>query len=353
MLEVNNIHKSYEEKPLLKGISFDLKPGEVICLLGPSGGGKSTLLRIIAGLEEAEEGSVFWDGTNLKEVPVHRRNFGFMFQDYALFPHRTVAENIIFGMRMQNYSEDEIYKRLAELLNQVNLSGFDKRRVTDLSGGEQQRVALARALAPHPHMLMLDEPLAALDRALSEQLSGELRQLLRSAAVPAIYVTHDQQEAFEIADRLLLLHEGRIVQEGKPFEVYSNPANTWVANFFGLSNQIPGEVRDLEPFCVHTPLGDFFCSKPVQWNFQVGESVVMLIRPAAARLANEGITQNTFSGVVRDVVFGGETFRARLEFAGETCLQFSFDHPLQIGEEVRLQVNKNEILCLDSGEEKG
>ena len=348
MLEVKNIHKSYEGKPLLNGISFKLDPGEVICLLGPSGGGKSTLLRIIAGLEEAEEGSVFWDGKNLNEVPVHRRNFGFMFQDYALFPHRTVAENIIFGLRMQNLPEEKNKERLAELLEQVNLRGFEKRRVTDLSGGEQQRVALARALAPRPHMLMLDEPLAALDRALSEQLSSELRQLLRSAAVPAIYVTHDQQEAFKIADRLLLLHAGGIVQEGAPYEVYSKPANTWVANFFGLSNQLPGRVQSADPLLVRTSLGDFICSIPDGTDFKKGEQVVVLIRPGAASPADNNAVQNSLRGVVRDVVFGGETFQVQLEFSDKTRMLFSFVHPLQIGQEVNLLINPEEILCLRS-----
>ena len=348
MLEVKNIYKSFEGKPLLKGISFTLEPGEVICLLGPSGGGKSTLLRIIAGLEESENGSVFWEGTSLEGVPVHRRNFGFMFQDYALFPHRTVAENIIFGLRMLNYPEDKIRQRLDELLKQINLSGFENRRVTDLSGGEQQRVALARALAPRPRLLMLDEPLAALDRALSEQLSNELRQLLRSAAVPAIYVTHDQQEAFEIADRLLLLHEGRIVQAGKPYQVYANPVNSWVAGFFGLNNQINGEVSGISPLQVHTALGNFVCSCPSGLRLQPSDKVVLLLRPNGASLNSEADSGNNLKGIVRDVVFGGETFRVNLEFAEGICFQFSFDRPMQVGEEVNLKLNPEDLLCLGS-----
>ncbi|MGD0708243.1 MAG: ABC transporter ATP-binding protein, partial [Anaerolineaceae bacterium] len=202
MLEVRQIFKDFEGQPLLKGVSLTVSQGETVCLLGPSGSGKSTLLRIIAGLEPAESGQVLWDGRDLKEVPVYQRRFGLMFQDYALFPHKNVADNVAFGLRMQNLPADEIKQRVQEALEQVHLQAFARRRVTDLSGGEQQRVALARALAPRPLLIMLDEPLGAMDRALREQLIGEIRGLLHETRIPAIYVTHDQEEAFTIADRL-------------------------------------------------------------------------------------------------------------------------------------------------------
>jgi spermidine/putrescine transport system ATP-binding protein len=223
MLEVIDLHKTYEGQPLLKGISFSLAAGETICLLGASGSGKSTILRIIAGLEQGEQGEsgdVRWEGRSLSGVPVHRRNFGLMFQDYALFPHLNVFENVAFGLRMQHWPENQIKLRVAEVLGQVNMSAFEKRGVRELSGGEQQRVALARALAPRPRLLMLDEPLAALDRALRESLLDELRMILHRSGIPAIYVTHDQQEAFTIADRIILLHDGTIAQAGGPPQVF-------------------------------------------------------------------------------------------------------------------------------------
>src|SRR5512147_1293270 len=239
MLELDNIWKSYEGHPLLRGISFTVAAGETVCLLGASGSGKSTLLRIIAGLEGAESGRILWNGQDQKQIPVHQRQFGLMFQDYALFPHRTVAENVAFGLRMQGLPAQEITVRVREALERVNLAGFARRRVTDLSGGEQQRVALARALAPRPRLLMLDEPLGALDRALKEQVEEELRRILHVTDMPAIYVTHDQEEAFAIADRLILLNQGRVVQSGSPAEVYEHPASPWVARFLGLSNLLP------------------------------------------------------------------------------------------------------------------
>lgn len=234
MLKLDNIHKTYEGKPLLKGISLTVEKGETICLLGPSGSGKSTILRIIAGLEEAEAGEVLWQGKTLADVPSHERNFGLIFQDYALFPHLNVFENVAFGLKMQKMPKDEIRQRVTESLKQVDLAGFDSRRVTDLSGGEQQRVALARALAPRPRLLMFDEPLGALDRRLREYLITEIREILRSSGVPAIYVTHDHAEAFALAQRVMLLNEGKIVQRGSPDEIKAHPASAWAAEFLGV-----------------------------------------------------------------------------------------------------------------------
>ena len=233
MLTLSSIHKSYEGKPLLKGISLDLAEGEIISLLGPSGSGKSTLLRIISGLEEAESGDVLWDGMSIASVPSHERKFGLIFQDYALFPHLNVFDNVAFGLKMQKLRKEDIRQRVDEALKQVDLQGFAKRSVTDLSGGEQQRIALARALAPRPRLLMFDEPLGALDRRLREYLLVEIKEILDESGVPAIYVTHDHEEAFALADRILLLHEGLIVQQGTPDELFAHPASAWVKEFLG------------------------------------------------------------------------------------------------------------------------
>ncbi|MCX6037262.1 MAG: ABC transporter ATP-binding protein [Chloroflexi bacterium] len=258
MLELIDIHKSYEGQPLLRGISFTVAAGETVCLLGPSGSGKSTLLRIIAGLETPEQGQVRWDGEDLVPVPVHRRSFGLVFQDYAIFPHLNVAENVAFGLKMQNLAGAGTNLRVASILEMVNLTGFGDRRVTDLSGGEQQRVALARALAPNPRLLMFDEPLGALDRSLREQLMDELRRILHESGVPAIYVTHDQEEAFTLADRVLLLHDGGIVRSGTPEQVWSDPGSVWAAQFLDAGNVVAGIVMsNTRPFQVKTSAGVF------------------------------------------------------------------------------------------------
>lgn len=347
MLQVQNITKSYEGQPLLRGVSFSVQAGETVCLLGRSGSGKSTLLRIISGLESAEGGQVLWDGVDIQDVPVHRRNFGLMFQDYALFPHRNVAENVAFGLRMQGVPRPTIDLRVAEALEKVNLGSFAKRRVTDLSGGEQQRVALARALAPRPRLLMLDEPLGALDRALREQLGDELRRLLHRTGIPAIYVTHDQEEAFAIADRLILLHEGRIEQDGTPAQVFARPVSAWAAAFLGQTNLVEGEVLGRDPLRVRTALGDL--QSACGDGPAAGGRITLLLRASSARLGGE---VNLIRGQVEDAVFRGEQVRLALQLEGGLELQFDFPaetHLPPAGQPLELSLDPAGVLCLGAG----
>ncbi len=338
MLEVENIHKSYDGQPLLTGISFTVSAGETVCLLGASGSGKSTLLRVIAGLEVPEGGRVLWDGADLASVPAHERNFGLFFQEYALFPHLNVEENVAFGLRMQRLSEGERFLRVANILKQVNLQGFEKRRVTDLSGGEQQRVALARMLAPRPRLLMFDEPLGALDRVLKDDLLDELRRILRESGVPAIYVTHDQSEAFAIADRVLLLHAGRIVQQGAPADISANPVSAWAAHFLGLGNLLEGEVRMVTPqgWMVQTPAGEFIVA--CGHRHRAGEKVNLLVRRERVRAAPEG----SLRGWVADVAFQQDRFKVRLK----NGLVFYLDEAPPVGEEIRLELLPSAVQCL-------
>jgi spermidine/putrescine transport system ATP-binding protein len=343
VLTIENIFKTYEKELLLKGVSFSVRPHETVCLLGASGSGKSTLLRIIAGLEEAESGRVLWNGQDQKQIPVHQRNFGLMFQDYALFPHRTVAENVAFGLRMQKKGRQEIESRVQQALEQVNMQSFANRRVTDLSGGEQQRVALARALAPRPRLLMLDEPLGALDRSLREQLIDELRGLLHATGIPAIYVTHDQEEAFAIADRLVLLHDGKIEQDDTPYHVYFHPATPWVAKFMGIANLVEGKVTQSEPLQVQTSLG-LFCPRGNEAHFEAGEEILLLFRPNSAQPVQKG-AENVMEGTIKDVVFHGHNFRVEISAANRTALHFDLEGDFKPGEHIRLAVQSTGILC--------
>lgn len=214
-------------------LDLDVAPGEVVALLGPSGSGKSSLLRAVAGLEPPAAGSVAWDGEDLAAVPTHRRGFGLMFQDGQLFPHQDVAGNVAFGLRMQGLPRAERTARVAELLQQVGLAGFGGRAVATLSGGERQRVALARALAPRPRLLLLDEPLSALDRALRERLAAEVREVLVGTGTTALFVTHDHDEAFAVADRVAVMDLGRLLQVDPPAVLWHTPASRRVAEFLG------------------------------------------------------------------------------------------------------------------------
>lgn len=244
MLEARDLTLHFGSVAALDHFDLTVPDGHVVSVLGPSGCGKSTLLRAIAGLQSLEAGEVLWDGRSLRDTPPHRRGFGLMFQDYSLFPHKTVAGNVAFGLRMVGVDRAEVSRRVDAALERVGLRGYRDRSIGNLSGGEQQRVALARALAPEPRLLMLDEPLGALDRTLRERLLGELRQLFADLGITAIYVTHDQEEAFALADHVVVMRDGRVEQEGGPEEVWRRPAGEWVARFLGLANIVEARLED-------------------------------------------------------------------------------------------------------------
>jgi ABC-type Fe3+/spermidine/putrescine transport system ATPase subunit len=304
MLKLRRLSKTYEGKPLLTDVSFTVAEGETVCLLGASGSGKSTLLRMIAGLESPEAGDICFDGADLAPIPPHLRDFGLVFQDYALFPHLTVFDNAAFGLKMRDQSKSQIQARVTEVLKLVNLTGFESRKVTELSGGEQQRVALARALAIRPRLLMFDEPLGALDRTLKDQVLDELRHILHETRIPAVYVTHDQEEAFTIADRILLLHEGRIVREGTPAEVWSHPGSAWAARFLNAGNVIQGVVKlQVGKLKVQTDFGevDLRCGHA----HADGERVALLLKPSSTG-------QLAVNAGVEDVLFQRDQFKVEL-----------------------------------------
>jgi ABC-type Fe3+/spermidine/putrescine transport system ATPase subunit len=317
LLELRNLHKSYPDGWALTDVSFGVEQGEIVCLLGPSGCGKTTLLRLIGGLEALESGQVLVDGEDVTRVPPHLRGFGLMFQEYALFPHKDVFGNVAFGLRMQGLGRDAIAARVSEALDLVGLAGFERRDVNQLSGGERQRVALARSLAPQPRLLMLDEPLGALDRALRERLLDELPEILHRASATAITVTHDQEEAFALADRVVLMRAGRVVRVGPPEEVYRQPASAWVARFLGLTNLLGAQV--IGDRLVETPIGTL---RVGEVGPGIGDSSTLLVRPEAARLGDGG--PNVLQGVVTERSFRGERYRLNVQHKGKVELAFNF-----------------------------
>jgi spermidine/putrescine transport system ATP-binding protein len=335
MLELHHIHKNYEGRPLLNGISFQVREGETICLLGASGSGKSTLLRIIAGLETPDSGFVSFDGVDLMTVPPHLRDFGLVFQDYALFPHLNVYDNVAFGLKMRRLPAAELNHRVASALETVNLTGFEKRRVTELSGGEQQRVALARALATHPRLLMFDEPLGALDRTLREDLLNELRKILHHTNIPSIYVTHDQEEAFAIADRVLILHDGKIVCEGTPVDVWSHPGSAFVAAFLGLGNIVEGRIlgRMLDASW-EVKVGARVFTIDCAHEHHAGDAIHLLVRPLPTEAE-----PNMIQGTVADLIFQQDRFKVTLENGLYVYLQ----KPVKVGGMIHVPVK---VQCL-------
>jgi ABC-type Fe3+/spermidine/putrescine transport system ATPase subunit len=332
MLQLKNIAKSFNHTPVLTEIQLKVAPGEIVCLLGPSGCGKTTLLRIVAGLETADRGLVELDGRDLNQIPVHKRNFGLMFQEFALFPHRTVGENIAFGLRMLGQSPVQIEARVTEMLALVNLLGYAKRSIFELSGGERQRVALARSLAPSPRLLMLDEPLGSLDRALREALMNELRAILKQVGVTALYVTHDQQEAFAVADRIVVMRQGRIEQIGTPQQVYRHPANAAVARFLGFENLLPVTPVPGQAGQVETAVGIFTLPALAVSPAIASRDNTLLIRAQAAQSLRLGAAQrsneNALVGKLVTCSFRGNYYRLGvLAGVGEQMQLLSFDLP--------------------------
>ncbi len=323
MLTIHQIHKSFAGQPVLGGVSLNLAAGQILALLGPSGCGKTTLLRIVAGLEHADHGTVRMDGIQIDNLPAHERGIGMVFQDYALFPHMDVGANVAFGLRMQRRTQAEVRERVAEMLDLVGMAGYGRRRVFELSGGERQRVALARALAPRPRLLLLDEPLAALDRELRERLQEELAQVLRRVGVTAVYVTHDQEEAFTLADLVALLNAGNLEQIGTAEAIYHQPASLWAARFLGLRNHIAGHYQGAGR--IETALGTLH-GTPMH-DLAPGSGAVAVVAPdAAAQMGNENAA-NHLHGQIHAAQFRGRHYRVQFHVAETSLLDLDLAEP--------------------------
>lgn len=336
MLRLAAVRHAYGDVASLRGVSLDLQAGEILCLLGPSGCGKTTLLRIIAGLENNYRGEVWLDGADIRPVPVHERGFGLMFQDFALFPHMSVRQNIAYGLKRRGDKRRDIQRQVDDLLERVGVAGLGARDVAALSGGQKQRVALARSLAPNPRLLMLDEPLGSLDAQLRDQLALELRRLLKEAGIGAIYVTHDRREAFSIADRIAVMHAGCIQQCDTPRQLYHKPANAQVASFLGLRNLYARAEN----------------AQAVQLAKQAhvldNETQYLLIHPRGISLESPiSAPAVEFAATLLSAVFRGENWDIRLRLDGDLQLSFSTrELPAQIGESLRVFVALEAVLAL-------
>ena len=306
LIEFRNIVKSFDGQLVLKGVNLNIYENEFVTLLGPSGCGKTTLLRILGGFLEQDEGTVIFDGQCIDKVPPYRREINTVFQRYALFPHLNVYENIAFGLRIKKLGEDIIAQKVNRMLSLVNLEGYGKRNVTKLSGGQQQRVAIARALVNEPNVLLLDEPLGALDLKLRKEMQRELKRIQQEVGITFIYVTHDQEEALTMSDKIVVMNAGEIEQIGTPLEIYNEPANAYVARFIGESNIVNGTM--LEDYKVRFDDKNFDC---VDFGFKENEPVDVLIRPEDITIVKP--KDGVMRGEVKSVVFKGVHYELMVE----------------------------------------
>ena len=310
IIELKGINKSYGGEHVLRDIDLTVYDNEFMTLLGPSGCGKTTTLRIIGGFEAPDSGEVWFDGSKINDVPAYKRHINTVFQRYALFPHLNVYENIAFGLRLQKTPEAEVSKRVKEMLKLVNLEGFEKRHVTTLSGGQQQRVAIARALIMKPRVLLLDEPLGALDLKLRKDMQNELKNIQKRTGITFIYVTHDQEEALSMSDTVVVMNAGQILQVGRPIDIYNEPKNAFVADFIGESNIVDGIMK--KDYVVNLAGRDFEC---VDKGFAKDQPVDVVIRPEDVDIvpADKGmltgkVTQVTFMGVHYEIIVDIDNF---------------------------------------------
>ena len=340
LIRHEGIVKSFDDTVVLNGIDLSVEENQFVTLLGPSGCGKTTTLRIIAGFEKPDSGRVFFDGKDITDMPANERPVNTVFQNYALFPHMNVGENIAFSLRVKNKSEDEIKSRVQKALKLVNLKGYENRRIDQLSGGQQQRIAMARAIVNEPRVLLLDEPLGALDLKLRQEMEYELVRLKNELGITFIYITHDQEEALTMSDKVVVMNEGYIQQEGSPQEIYDEPVNAFVADFIGDSNILSGQMVDEK--VVKIDGVEYPCIDGSEEGFPPRKRVDVVIRPEDIDIVKYGKGQ--WNGTIISKLFIGVHYEMLVQSENgkvEWLLQNYDQH--EVGEKIGMKVDPENI----------
>lgn len=345
IIELKNITKSFDGEVVLDHINLDIYDNEFLTLLGPSGCGKTTTLRLIGGFTTPDEGDIIFMGENINELPPYKRNVNTVFQRYALFPHLNVFENVAFPLREKKVPRDEIDQRVNEMLSMVALTGFEHRSVTSLSGGQQQRVAIARALISRPKVLLLDEPLAALDLKLRKDMQQELKKIQKAMGITFVFVTHDQEEALSMSDTVVVMSEGRIQQIGTPIDIYNEPQNAFVADFIGESNILDGVM--LADYKVNFSAHTFDC---VDAGFEKLENVDVVIRPEDVDIVSE--EKGMLKGVVTSVTFLGVHYEIIVDIGGIKWMIQTTDF-VDVDEHIGLYIEPDAIHIMKKSEYSG
>lgn len=340
LIRLESVVKSYDGNVVLDGINLSVSENEFVTLLGPSGCGKTTTLRLIGGFEKPDKGRIFFDGKEINDVPANQRPVNTVFQNYALFPHMNVGENIAFGLKIKNKTDQYIKDKIEYVLKLVNLRGFETRTIHQLSGGQQQRIAMARAIVNEPKVLLLDEPLGALDLKLRQEMEYELVRLKKELGITFIYVTHDQEEALTMSDKVVVMNEGRIQQEGTPEQIYNEPENAFVADFIGDSNILPGKM--IKDRLVMINGIEFPCIDGIEQGFKPGRKVDVVIRPEDVEIKSYG--KGLFNGTIISKLFIGMHYEMLVESEDgkiEWLLQNYDQH--EVGEKIGMYVRPENI----------
>ena len=340
LIRLRDLCMAFDDELVLDHINLYINDSEFLTLLGPSGCGKTTTLRIIGGFTTPTSGDVTFDGVRINDVPPHKRQINTVFQKYALFPHLDVFENIAFGLRIAKVPAEEIEERVTEMLGVVSLKGFEHRKITQLSGGQQQRVAIARALVNRPKVLLLDEPLGALDLRLRKDMQNELKRIQQQMGITFIYVTHDQEEALTMSDTVVVMDKGRIQQIGTPEDIYNEPKNAFVADFIGESNILYGIMK--EDYVAHFAGRDFRC---LDRGYNNNEPVVVVVRPEDIKLVPP--TDQTVNGVVTSIIFMGVHYEIRLK--GDDGFEWLIQsiHSAEVGSRLGIHLDPDDIHIMD------
>ncbi|MHB1109329.1 MAG: ABC transporter ATP-binding protein [Devosia sp.] len=348
-LRLEHLVKSFSSNTVVKDVNLGFDKGEFVSLLGPSGCGKTTILRMIAGFERPTSGRILVDGKDITGLSPNQRKIGMVFQAYALFPNMNVADNIGFGLKVAGTPRDEARARVEEMLTLIGLAGFERRYPFELSGGQQQRVALARALAPRPRMLLLDEPLSALDAKIRVSLREQIRAIQRELGVTTVFVTHDQEEALSISDRIVVLNAGNVEQFGAPFEIYNHPASRFVATFVGTINTLQATVADAGKKTVAID-GQIVTIPALPATARSGEAIALTMRPEAVSLVGEATRDIVLGGTVSEVSFLGSVIRLKVDLGGNAIHLDTFNDqrtpPPAFNEKVRLGIASSDVLVL-------
>lgn len=357
-IKIENVSKLFGEARAIDNVDITIEQGEFFTLLGPSGCGKTTLLRTLAGFYQQDEGNLYFDDVNINRLPAHKRNIGMVFQNYAIFPHMTVFENVAYGLKARKVKKDQIEIRVAEALDMVELTHLKDRSPSQLSGGQQQRVALARAIVIHPGLLLMDEPLSNLDAKLRVKMREDIKHLQQNLNITTIYVTHDQEEALAVSDRIAVMKDGKVQQIGKPYEIYLTPSNKFVASFIGSTNFLIGHVENGENSAsADISVEGIQLSRLL--NRDYAGPVIYSVRPEQVRLSNltHADPSKTISGEIKESSFLGQTVTYKVELASGTVIDvhehsISFHNLRNAGDLVAVDLNPEQSVIFDeSGEE--